>query len=100
MNENIKVSVVILPCRHPRMIKESFSKQTLKEIEILETDPVSALSKAHGKYILFADIPCIAEPEALEKMYGFAEENGCEVTVASADLYNICKENTPSTDVF
>lgn len=92
MSEAVKVSVVILPCRHPQRIKESFSKQTLKEIEILEDCAENGALKARGKYILFADRPCTAEPEALEKIYGFAEENDCEVTVASADYHDICKD--------
>ena len=92
MSEAVKVSVVILPCRHPQRIKESFSKQTLKDIEILEDCAENAVLKARGKYILFADRPCTAEPEALEKIYGFAEENDCEVTVASADYHDICKD--------
>ena len=88
----VKVSVVILPCRHRQMIKGSLSAQTLKEIEILENDPQAALSEARGKYILFVDRAVSAEPDALERLFDFAEENGSGVTVAAADYYDICKE--------
>ncbi|MBO4408449.1 MAG: glycosyltransferase [Clostridiales bacterium] len=88
----VKVSVVILPCRHQLMIRDSLSAQTLKEIEILEKDPQSAISQARGKYILFVDRAVSAEPDALERLFEYAEEKGSDVTVAAADYYDICKE--------
>ena len=92
----IKISVIILPCRHQEMIRESLSGQTLKEMEILEVpsgeSPEKALAAARGKYVIFIDRAISAEPDALERICTFAEENDPDVTVAAADIHNICKD--------